>query len=235
MNEPIAIVIPSYNSAAYLPAVIDSALRQTRPAAQVIVVDDGSTDATPEICARYGGAIVALRQPNAGVSAARNFGARTATAPWLLFLDADDTLLPHALEALGDTARATAACGVAYGRVLARGRSAIEDKLHGLPSAAGAPPQPARANFKRSVITTPGAALVRRDLWEKTGGFIPGYEPMEDRDFWMKCGMLAAFAPPARRSAAASAAVSARSSPFSTGAAGADSTPPSSARPPPAS
>jgi glycosyltransferase involved in cell wall biosynthesis len=193
MTDSVAILIPAYDSARYLPGVIESALRQTRAAEEIIVIDDGSTDATGEVCTPFVPRVRYVRQENGGVSTARNHGATLSTSRWFLFLDSDDQLLPHAVEALLDAVRRES-CGVAYGRVIARGRSAIEDRLHGLPSAAGDPPQPTRANFKRAVITTPGAAIVRRDVFEKAGGFVPGYEPMEDRDFWMKCGMLTRFA-----------------------------------------
>lgn len=194
-NRPVtaAIIIPTYNAAPFLAATIRSALAQIRAASAIVVVDDGSTDGTSDICRSFGDAIISVRQENAGVAAARNFGVRHVAAEWLLFLDSDDLLLPHALDALLTTAQRER-CGVAYGHVLARGRTAEEARLHGRPSAAGAPPQAAKANFKRSVITTPGAAIVRRDVFEEAGGFVPGYEPMEDRDFWVKCGMLTSFA-----------------------------------------
>lgn len=186
----VAIVIPTYNSAPWIEATVESALRQTTPAQEVIVIDDGSTDETAALLEKLGAAIRFIRQENAGVSAARNHGARLAAAEWLLFLDSDDRLLPHALEALLAEARQTDA-GFAYGRVLMRMRPGEEPRLHGWPSAAGDPPAAARANYKRSIVSTPGAALVRRDLHERVGGFVPGLEPMEDRDFWIKCGLLA--------------------------------------------
>ena len=188
-----AIVIPSYNSAPWLRETLESALHQTRGAAEVLVVDDGSTDETAAVLAPFEKRVRCLHVENGGVARARNLGAAQTQSEWLLFLDSDDRLLPHAAEALVAAAR-DAGCAVAYGRTLVRGRVAAETHLHGHPSAAGAAPHPARANFKRSVITTPGAAVVRRDVFERVGGFFPGYEPMEDRDFWMKCGVLTGFA-----------------------------------------
>jgi glycosyltransferase involved in cell wall biosynthesis len=188
-----AIVIPTFNSAAWLEATIASALNQTQRATAVLVVDDGSTDGTPAIAAKFGPQIQYVTLPNGGVSRARNAGAeRTGDARWLLFLDSDDRLLPHALEQLVATAE-TAATGVCYGRVILRQEPPAEPRLHGTSKAEGAPPKPARACWRRAVITTPGAALVRRDLHRAVGGFVPGLEPMEDRDFWIKCGMLASF------------------------------------------
>lgn len=193
LQSRMTIIIPAWNAAIYIAAVLESALVQITSAHEVVVVDDGSTDATAEICGRYSRARL-VHQANSGVSVARNHGARLTTAEWMLFLDSDDILLPHALKALLAVAVANPGAGVVYGRVLMRGRTAAETRLHGHSSAAGIPPHPARANFCRSVLSTPGAALVRRSLFDAVGGFVAGYEPMEDRDFWVKCGLLAPFA-----------------------------------------
>ncbi len=188
-----AIIIPSYNSAPWLEATVASALAQTQRAATVIVMDDGSTDATPEVAAKFGDAIRYVRLANGGVSRARNEGAKLAEdARWLLFLDSDDLLLPHALATLIPAAEAADA-GVAYGRVLRRLEPPAEPSLHGTPLADGEPPLPARASWHRAIITTPGAAVVNRELHARVGGFVAGCEPMEDREFWVKCGMLARF------------------------------------------
>src|SRR5262245_39908172 len=94
----VSVVIPSYNSAAYLPAAIDSVLAQTARDLEVIVVDDGSTDDTPDVVARYGPPVRGIRQANAGVAAARNRGIAEARGRYIAFLDADDTWEPVKLE-----------------------------------------------------------------------------------------------------------------------------------------
>lgn len=86
-----SVIIPAFNSAATLPRAIDSVLAQSVPVHEVVVVDDASLDDTPALMARYGAPVRYLRrQRNAGVSAARNFGASEARGDWLAFLDADD-------------------------------------------------------------------------------------------------------------------------------------------------
>lgn len=96
----ISVVIPAYNAAATLPRALESILKQTLPAHEIIVVDDGSTDHTSEVAGRYIGTagstqIVCLKQQNAGPSAARNLGVETATGEWIAFLDADDWYYPN--------------------------------------------------------------------------------------------------------------------------------------------
>jgi glycosyltransferase involved in cell wall biosynthesis len=93
----ISVVIPCYNAAHFLRATIESILRQTRPATEVIVVDDGSTDDSARIAASFGPPVRVIRQRNQGESAARNRGIEAATGDWVAFLDADDLWLPTKL------------------------------------------------------------------------------------------------------------------------------------------
>lgn len=92
-----SVIIPNYNNAATLGRALDSVLAQTWPAHDIIVIDDGSSDDSPAVAARYGDRIRYVRQANGGVSAARNAGAALASGNWLAFLDADDTFLPGRL------------------------------------------------------------------------------------------------------------------------------------------
>lgn len=93
----VSVIVPTYNYGRFLAETLDSVFRQTVPAHEVIVVDDGSTDDTPAVAARYGERVVYLRQPNRGVAAARNAGVDRATGDWLAFLDADDLWEPDFL------------------------------------------------------------------------------------------------------------------------------------------
>ena len=94
----VCIIIPAYNAGAYLAAALESALNQTRKPHSIIVVDDGSTDDTPEILRRFSAPVTVIRQSNQGLSAARNAAMRQATADVIMFLDADDLLLPNCIE-----------------------------------------------------------------------------------------------------------------------------------------
>jgi glycosyltransferase involved in cell wall biosynthesis len=99
-KQSVTVVIPSFNCARFIREAVDSALAQTVPPLEVIVIDDGSTDNTPEIMAVYATdpRVRYLRQKNAGPSRARNSGIRAAQGEFIAFLDADDRWKPDKLE-----------------------------------------------------------------------------------------------------------------------------------------
>ena len=97
----VTIVIPTYDHAEWLPETIDSALGQ---ADEIIVVDDGSTDATSEVVSAF--PVRYHRQPNAGLSAARNTGLELAATDLICFLDSDDTIPPRFIRTLTDAMEA---------------------------------------------------------------------------------------------------------------------------------
>lgn len=90
--------MPCYNAAPYLHEAIASALDQSVPPTEIIVVDDGSTDESPQIAAAFGEPVRVVRQTNQGESVARNRGIEEATGDWVAFLDADDVWRPEKLE-----------------------------------------------------------------------------------------------------------------------------------------
>lgn len=93
----VTIAIAAYNCAATVSATIDSCLAQTCRDAEVLVVDDGSTDATPEVLARYGDRIRVIRQANGGLARARNTGMQEARGRYVAWMDADDLCHPDRL------------------------------------------------------------------------------------------------------------------------------------------
>src|ERR1700734_3040068 len=93
----VAVIIPTFNHAHFIGEAIKSVLAQTRQADEIIVVDDGSTDDPRTVAAQFQ-KIYLIRQDNRGPSAARNTGLQRCKTSHLVFLDADDRLLPTALE-----------------------------------------------------------------------------------------------------------------------------------------
>ncbi len=106
MDSPtFSVLIAAYNGEPSLPTALDSLIAQTRTDWEAIVVDDGSTDRTAQVAARYAAAdprIRAVSKDNGGTSSARNAAARLAVAPYLALLDQDDYYLPTYFEAIGE-------------------------------------------------------------------------------------------------------------------------------------
>jgi glycosyltransferase involved in cell wall biosynthesis len=94
----VSVIIPSFNRGYCIAGSVESVLAQTFQDLEVIVVDDGSTDDTQQVLARFGDRIRVIRQDNAGVSAARNAGIRAARGTWIAFQDSDDTWRPWKLQ-----------------------------------------------------------------------------------------------------------------------------------------
>lgn len=94
----ISVIIPVYNGETHLAETLTSVLDQSLPPDEVIVVDDGSTDRTPEVAAQFEGRIRYIRQENAGPATARNRGIQASHGDLLAFVDSDDLWEPHKLE-----------------------------------------------------------------------------------------------------------------------------------------
>ena len=112
----VSAVIPCYNYGRFLGEAIESVLSQTFSAHEIIVVDDGSTDGTPEVARRYGEKIRYHRTENRGVSAARNAGIALAEGDLIAFLDADDRWLPNKLECQVPVFDGTPGVGLVHAR-----------------------------------------------------------------------------------------------------------------------
>ena len=125
----ISVVVRSYNRADYLSQALDSVLGQTRPPDQIVVADDGSTDATPEVLARYAGSIEVVRLAHTGnPPAVLNAGLRAARGDLVALLDSDDVWLPEKLERQLELFLSDERVGFVYGNLClldaAGGRSA---------------------------------------------------------------------------------------------------------------
>jgi len=181
----VAIVITTYNHASFLAAALSSALQQSVPADEIIVVDDGSTDRPEEVTARFAPDVRLIRQPNAGLSAARNTGWRAASAEFVVFLDADDRLLPDALAHNLRRLGADPDAGMSYGGYVDVDALAGRRHLEGfLPVADGYP-----SLLRRNLIGMHAAVMYRRERLAEIGGFDEGLAACEDYDLYLRIAL----------------------------------------------
>src|ERR687898_2841653 len=178
----VTVVIPCYNQAHFLGEAIESVLSQSYPNFEILVVDDGSTDDTSEVATRYP-RVRCIRQENQGLSGARNTGIGHARGEYLVFLDADDRLLPEALEAGGRELGAHPECAFVSGRC---------DNIG--PDGSPLPP-PARlhvegdhylALLRRCYIWPPAVVMFRRWVFEAVGGFDTSLRGSEDYEMYLR-------------------------------------------------
>jgi glycosyltransferase involved in cell wall biosynthesis len=160
----ISVMIPVYNSEAYLAEAIDSVLAQSYRPIELIVVDDGSDDAGGEVARRYGDAVRYQRQARAGNGAARNRAVGLASGDLFTFLDADDRLVPGALERLADVLRDDPSLQAVYGHV----REFVSPDLDADALARLRPP------IDRIAGCLPTNMLMRRAAFALVGEFVTG-------------------------------------------------------------
>jgi glycosyltransferase involved in cell wall biosynthesis len=194
-----SVVIPLYNKARFVESAVASALAQSLPPCEVIVVDDGSRDGGDALVARIADPRVRLvRQANAGVSAARNNGIRQAAGDWVALLDADDEYHPEFLASL---ARAHACCPEA--RMLGTRIKEVHEptgapvEFWGLPESffeVELVEDLRRRWFKNVPLCSSSVAIHRGFLMENGIGFVEGESWGEDLDMWFRCADLAPVA-----------------------------------------
>ncbi|EPW58724.1 hypothetical protein SAG0092_00090 [Streptococcus agalactiae BSU252] len=108
--ELISIIVPVYNGEIYIGRCLDSILEQTYQNLEIIIIDDGSSDRTGDICEKYlleDRRIKYFYQENRGQSVARNNGVLRCTGDWIAFLDSDDVYLPYSIEVMYNIQKAT--------------------------------------------------------------------------------------------------------------------------------
>lgn len=181
----VSVVIPAYNAARHIRRSLDSVLAQTYPEFEVIVVDDGSVDQTSAIVMSYTDPRVQLiRQPNAGVSAARNRGIEAARGDWIAFIDADDRWEPVFLETVVSTARRFPNVV----SVFTNFRDSVTGRLM-------IPEQDGEARVLESYFSFllrnkqgmwSSCVLVHRETLRAIGGFPVGVTHGEDLDTWAR-------------------------------------------------
>lgn len=178
----ISVIIPSYNRWHCLPRALDSVLEQTAAVREIIVVDDGSSDATAEQLARHYPQVTVLQQDNAGVSAARNAGIAAASGQWVALLDSDDVWHPSKL------ARQSAAL-----QQSPEHRLCHCDELWIRNGVRVNPKNKHRKTggwiFEHCLplcAISPSAAIIRRDVFADIGLFDEDLPACEDYDYWLR-------------------------------------------------
>jgi glycosyltransferase involved in cell wall biosynthesis len=184
----VSVITPVYNGAEFLAQAIDSLLAQTMKDWELVIVDDGSTDATPEVIDGYDDPrIFRIRQPNSGEAVARNTGLRLASGEYVGWLDADDLYLPNALTDLSEFLDARRDVDVVYsdgylcdehGKLLTR----LSDHRTGVHVG-----NVLEQLVLSSEITAPVCALMRRSAVRRYGiTFDPDLVIGPDWDFWIQ-------------------------------------------------
>lgn len=182
----ISAIIPVFNGASTLRQAIDSVLAQQVTDLELIVVDDGSTDSTPQILDSYGNRIQQIRQSNAGPAAARNAGVRRASGKYLAFLDADDSWLPDMLQIALSALDSDPECVLAYGDLLIVDSNGHSLGTHLIGREYSHAPSMEEI-LGRMWPIMPSAALIRRSAFEACGGFVEEFRGagFEDAFLWL--------------------------------------------------
>lgn len=179
MNS-ITVIIPVFNCERYLAETIQSALAQTHSSAEIIIVDDGSTDGSATIAQSYAPRVRYLSQANLGPAAARNLGIECATGNLLAFLDADDLWMPDKLARQVQVLHTDPACEAVLGRV----ENFISPELG----------EDDRRSLAKSVAQTGdfhiGALLIRRAAFLRVGCFDIRWRHGEFIEWWARAMRL---------------------------------------------
>lgn len=192
-----SVVIPTYNRAELLQRAIDSALKQTFPAHEIIVVDDGSTDNTTEVVKEYGEQVRYIWQENAGVSSARNRGIEESEGNVIAFLDSDDDWKPEKLKLQAKCffEHDVSVCvtdsleeGGPHSGKSTFEKSVLFDELRNSGPVFDAFPLLAQQNF----INTSTVAA-KKECFKKVGIFDETLKATEDTDLWLRLSVQYKF------------------------------------------
>jgi len=186
------VVIPLFEKGPYVRRALESVCAQTMPPAEIIVVNDGSTDggeaiargfATPAGCP----AVRVIDQPNRGVSAARNAGIAAATQPYVAFLDADDRWRPGFLARMRELIERHPGATL-YGAGFATVRNGRETRTYGATGVRGGPVDFFR-ELSRGFVIHPSSMVAPKAAIERVGGFPEGVTHAEDFLVWAKLAL----------------------------------------------
>jgi glycosyltransferase involved in cell wall biosynthesis len=182
----VSAILTAYNAEATIAQAIDSALalKNTEIELEIVAVDDGSNDSTAAILASYGGRIKLLRQPNAGVSAARNRAVSESSGKYLAFLDSDDVWLPGRLSKTVAALKADPGAGLAYSDF-------YEDSLQNRVEVADVRTE--CDLLERLIPVLPTTVTMRRGLFDDCGGFEEKMRSGQDYLLWLRLARRCRF------------------------------------------
>lgn len=205
MTPLVSIVIPCHNAAPWLAETIESALAQTYPSTEIVIVDDGSRDDSLAIARDYVGRhprITTTTQPNRGASAARNHGLRLARGDFIQFLDADDLLAPEKIAAQVELLQRSPALSLASGRwarFTTDPASARFDEAPNQCDLSGV--EFLQRFYEHGAMMQPAAWLAPRALLEKTAGWDESLSLNDDGEYFARVMLQSSgirFCPAAR-------------------------------------
>lgn len=174
MSALVSCIIPTHNYGRFLAEALDSVFAQTWQPIEVIVVDDGSTDRTPEILDRYRGRLTVIRQEQRGPAAARNAGVADSRGAYLSFLDADDIWHPDKLRRQADLLDRRPDLAGCFTHARNFWVQELREEELALRNHAMARPQPSRGFC---------ALMVRREVFDSVGRLQPEIRHGEDIDW----------------------------------------------------
>lgn len=183
----VTIVTPAYNQARYLPETIESVLAQDYPNIEYLVLDDGSTDETPEVLKRYASRLRALRHPNMGQARTLNAGWALASGSYLGYLSSDDVLHPSAVGTLVRTLQSDPGIVCAFPDC-----DLIDDASRVVKRAVCRPFDLESLVVQQECYIGPGALFTRAGF-ERVGGWRPELRLAPDREFWMRLASQGRF------------------------------------------
>ncbi|MGA7952682.1 MAG: glycosyltransferase family 2 protein [Gloeobacterales cyanobacterium] len=187
----MSVVVPAYNVRTYIQDALTSLERQSMPAFEVLVVDDGATDGTQELVTSFcerDQRFKLLHKENGGLSSARNYGMRHARAPYIALLDGDDRYEPDKLATHVAVLDSHPAVGVVYSssRVIRDDGKPTFMHLSGKPI----DPDPLVALLYKNFIGHGSNAVFRSSLRQEVGEFDENLKSSEDLDFWIRIALL---------------------------------------------
>lgn len=180
--DMVSVIIPTFNRAWTLNRAIDSVLAQDYKHMEIIVVDDGSTDETPEVLAGYKDEIRILVQENKGVSAARNLGIKESRGHFIALLDSDDAWEKNKLSCQVDFFQSNPGAMICQTEEvwIRKGKRVNPKKKHKKPSGMIFEPS------LKLCLVSPSAVMIRKQLFDQKGMFNEAFPVCEDYDLWLR-------------------------------------------------